>query len=97
MINREMRTAAVLVYDDSLDEYGQPKKGIPTERQIELTLRVYQHANVDDIRFNEVTHSALTYDKTITDANKIRIDEDIYSIQYVNTEGRLTQVFLKHE
>lgn len=97
MINREMRPAAVLTYGDSVDEYGQINAGVPTERMIEITLRLYQHTKVEDIRFNEVTHSALTVDKTITDANKIRVDNAIYSIEFVNPEGRLTQVFLKRE
>lgn len=97
MINREMRPAAVLSYEDSLDEYGQSNTGVPTERMIELTLRIHQHTKVEDIRFNEVTHSALTFDKSIIDANKIRIGDDTYSIEFVNPEGRLTQLFLKHE
>lgn len=97
MINREMRQAVLLTFDDSLDEYGQPNTSFPTERMIELALRIYQHTKVEDIRFNEVTHSALTLDKSITDANKIRIGDDTYSIEFVNPEGRLAQVFLKHE
>ena len=29
MINREKIPAVLLTYDDSLDEYGQPRKSIP--------------------------------------------------------------------
>lgn len=95
MINREMRDAYVLIYDDSLDEYGQPNKGEPTERPIKLTFKLFNHSRVEDIRFNEVTHIALTHDRAITDANKIKIDNTIYNIEFVNADGRLVQLYLK--
>lgn len=95
MINREMRKAYVLTYDNSLDEYGQPNKGTPTERPIELTFKLFNHSKVDDIRFNDVTHIALTNDRNINDANKIRIDNNDYSIMFVNADGRLVQLLLK--
>lgn len=95
MINRELRSAAVITFDDYIDEYGQPNKGAATERSIELTLRLYQHKQVEDIRFTDVTHIALTQDRAITDADHIRVDDKEYSIEFVNGEGRLVQLFLK--
>ncbi len=95
MINREMRKAQVLTYDTGLDEYGQPNKGAPTERPIELTFKLFNHRKVEDIRFNDVTHIALTFDRSITDASKIRIDGNDYSIEFVNADARLVQLYLK--
>lgn len=96
MINRELITVQLLTYDDSTDDYGQPKVNTPSKRTIEITVpKLYKHSAVEDIRFNEVEYSSLTFEKSITDANKILYDEKIYSICFVNSEGRLSQVFLK--
>ena len=97
MINRELRLAYVLIYDDTLDEYGQPNMGKKKKRECEVTLKIYRHTKEEDIRFNDVTHISLTYDKTITDANKIEIDGDIYDVQFVNPDGRLAEIYLKKE
>lgn len=97
MISRELKPAMVLTYDDTLDEYGQPNKSEPKKRPCEITLRIYKHTQVEDIRFNDVTHTALTYDKQITDSNKILYNGDTYSVIFVNPEGRLSQLFLKKE
>lgn len=97
MINREMRKAKLLAFDDSVDGYGRINQGVPQEKDIELTLRIYQHSNVEDVRFNDVTHMALTANKEVTDANKVTIDGITYSIVFVNPEGRLTQLLLKKD
>lgn len=97
MINRELRQAYVLSYDDTLDEYGQPNMGEPKKRECEVTLRIYRHTREEDIRFNDVTHISLTPDKTITDSNKIEINGEIYDVQFINPDGRLAEVFLKKE
>ena len=96
MINREMRTALVTSCSKELDAYGVPIEN-PQSRTIEVTLKLYQHSRVEDIRFNDVTHLALTFDKQITDADKLQIDGKTYKVEFVNNEGRLAQVFLKHE
>lgn len=96
MINRELRPALLLTYDSDIDDYGQVKQNPPIEqREIEATLRIYQHSKVEDVRFNDVTHIALTLDKDITEANRLQIGSTLYSIEFVNPEGRMTQVFLK--
>ena len=41
--------------------------------------------------------SSLTFEKTITDADKLLIGDDTYAICFVNPEGRLTQLFLKKD
>ena len=97
MINREMRKAFILTYPKTVDDYGQINKDVPEKKPVEITLRLYKHSQVEDIRFNDVTHTGLTYNKTITDANKIEINGDIYCVIFVNNEGRLAQLYLKNE
>ena len=79
MINREMIPAVLLTYDDSLDEYGQPRMTVPSKSDIEITEpKIYKHSPVEDIRFNEIS-----------------IGDDTYRICVVNPQGRLNQLFLK--
>lgn len=92
-----MISAELLTFDGTLDEYGQPNTKNPTVTPIELTLTIYNQKRVEDVRFNDVTHTALTKNKEVTDANKIRIGEDMYLIEFVNPDGRLAQLFLKKE
>lgn len=94
MINREMRKANLITYAPGVDEYGQPRKGEQSKRDIELTFRIYSHSPVEDIRFNEVTHTGLTADKTITDTNAIELEGKTYNIKFVNPEGRFAQLFM---
>lgn len=97
MINRELRKAYVLDYNKTLDEYGQPDMEEPSKRECEVTLKIYRHSKEEDIRFNDVTHISLTYEKNITDANKIEINGDVYDVQFVNPDGRLAEIYLKKE
>lgn len=85
MINRDLITAKILSYNGTLDEYGQPRKDTPTETQVSVTKPVlYKHAQVEDVRFADVTDTCLTFDKDITDANELKInDTTTYYIKFV--------------
>lgn len=95
MINRDMVQATLLTYDQTLDEYGQPRMNEPSERPVEVTKpKLYQHREVEDIRFQDVTHFSFSYNKTVSDANELVVDGISYLIKFVNPEGRVTQLFL---
>ena len=94
-INREMINATLLTYNNELDEYGQPRQDVPVETSIQITRpKLYSHSSVEDIRFNDVSDSCLTYNKNISEKNEVKVDEVIYLIKFVNNEGRLSQLFL---
>ena len=96
MINREKIPAVLLTYDDSLDEYGQPRKSIPDKREVEITEpKIYKHSPVEDVRFNDVEYLSLTLDKSIDDSNELIINEKRYRICFTIPQGRLNQLFLK--
>lgn len=98
MINREMIPAVLLTYDGSLDEYGQPRKDVPSKGSIEITEpKIYKHSPVEDIRFNDVEYTSLTFYKSITDENEIFVNDKTYTICFVNPQGRLAQLFLKEK
>lgn len=96
MINRELRNATVVTYG-GVDEYGQTSTAAQASREISITFGLYQHAEVNDVRFQDVTHYGLTRDRDITDHDHIIIDGVEYKVLFVNPFGRMTQVFLRNE
>ena len=93
MINREMRQATVKTYS-GVDEYGQMMTTATGSRTIDVTFGIYNHNQASDVRYQEVTHTALTADKEITDKDTLEIDGVEYKVFFVNPFGRMTQVFL---
>lgn len=95
MINRDMIKASLLTYTDDLDEYGQPRKGTPSEEYIEVTDPIlYTHTAVESVLFQDVTHTCLTDNKEVSDKNELKVRDTIYFIKFVNKEGRVAQLFL---
>lgn len=92
MINREMRTALLRTYG-GIDEYGQPLSFLLDETIIETTFGIYNHQSTNDIRFQNITHYALTK-APANDKQKLVIDGVEYKIMFVNPTGRLNQLFL---
>lgn len=96
MINREMVQATLLTYAETLDALGQKRKASPSEASIEVTKpKLYNHSQVEDIRFQDVTDTCLSFNKNITEKNEIKIGNTVYLVNFVNNEGRLSQLFLK--
>ena len=93
MINREFRQATVVTYG-GIDEYGQMLTTPTASRNISVTLNLYSHTQTSDVRFQEVSHVALTKDRTITDKDVLIIDGKEFKVFFVNPFGRLAQVFL---
>lgn len=94
-INREMVDAFILTYSEEIDAYGQTRKGTPTKTPVKVTRpKIYTHYPTEDIRFNDVTHSCLTFSKNITEENELEVNEVVYLVKFVNPEGRLAQVFV---
>lgn len=91
-INREMIDAYILSYSEETDEYGQIRQGSPTSSALVKVTKpkIYAHSPTEDIRFNDVTHSCLTFDKNIVEENELKVEDITYLIKFVNPEGRLT-------
>lgn len=95
MITREMRPVYVVSFDNTVDKYGQKRKGQQSLRETKMVVKIYSQTNVEDIRYNDVELIGLTYDKEITDENQIQIDGVNYQILYVIPSSRLYQVLMK--
>ena len=95
MINREMRPVTILTYPTGDDSYGQARRGTPTERVVDMVVKIYSQNNTTDVRYVDIDVIGLTYDKTITDKNEVVIDGIRYTVKYPIPSGRLTQILMK--
>ena len=95
MVNNEMKFVDVLTYSETIDEYGQYRQDTPEVKQVQMVVKNYSRTNVDDPRYVDVTDIGLTYDKSITTKNQIRINNSLYDILFVIESRRLNQVLMK--
>lgn len=93
MINRELINATVQTYG-GVDAYGQQLSTLQSTRTIDLAFGVLSHTDTTDIRYQDVTHYALTKDITVTDKDIITINNHDYKVKFVNTTNRWTQIYL---
>lgn len=95
VINRDMREATLITLG-GVDEYGQDGTEELETSTINLTFGLYKHTQVEDIRFQDVEYTGLTFDD-VRDDQIIVLDDVRYRVQFVNTFGRMHQVFLIKE
>ena len=87
-----MREATLLTMGGK-DAYGQELSEVIAQSTTHLTFGLYNHREVDDIRYQAITHTGLTYDN-LNDKQIVVLDGKQYKVQFVNPYGRLNQVFL---
>ena len=83
--------------DRKYDEYNTLSEATYTElRRIEIKFCMYNQQSTDDVRYKDVTHIALTRDKSkITDDMRLEVDGTDYDILLIYPYNRMTQLFLK--
>lgn len=99
MKNSEAKTVSLLTYSDTVaspavDAYGQIKKGSYTTSSIEMYVKVYSQANVQDPRYVDCEVIGLTK-ADVTTKNSILIDSIKYEVLYVVPTRRMNEVFLR--
>lgn len=95
VINRSMREAVMYSLGE-VDEYGQETIDTENAITVHLTFGLYNHHEVEDIRYQDVDYCGLTYDN-ITDKNILLLDDKQYKVKFVNPYGRIKEVFLVAE
>lgn len=93
-ITRELQSANVLVYGLAVDSYGQLEAGIPTQRNIQLAVKVYSQQNVSDPRYVDVELIGLTQDKSVVPGEIIALAQGDYRVKYVIPTGRWQELML---
>lgn len=99
MINSRMRNYDYYLLGDD-NGYGQitlfkDADGNPIKQgSVKLSVSTLTKAVSDDIRYSDASYIALTHDKAIKDTYVIQYGDELLKVQYVNPDGRYTQVFL---
>ena len=95
MYNRELVDAIVTTYSGT-DEYGQQLANADAQtRTIQVAFGILNHSQTDDVRYQNVSHYALTEDRQVTDKDTLTISGIEYKVEFVNNYGRLSEVFLR--
>ena len=72
------------------DDSGNPIK----QGTVKLSISTLTKTVTDNLRYSDSTYIGLTHDKTINDTFIIQYGDELLKVQYVNPDGRYTQVFM---
>jgi hypothetical protein len=72
------------------DENAEPLK----QGSVLINIATLNKAVVDNIRYSDASYIGITHDKNINDTYVIQYGDELLKVQYVNSDGRYTQVFL---
>lgn len=75
--------------------YGQLTMTPDVQGKVKLSISTLTKTITDDIRYSDASYIGLTQDKSIKDTYVIKYGDELLKVQYVNPDGRYTQVFLK--
>lgn len=76
------------------NDYGQPLPADEPAGTIRMAINIASQSVQDNITYNGAQYVGLTHSKEITDKWLIDYKGKKLKVLYVNTEGRLTQVFM---
>ena len=92
MINADMRLYDYFLYDGK-DAYGSPVLSDAPRGQIKMAINITSQSIQDNINYSGASYMGLTY-SLLDDSYVIQYGEEKLKVLYVNTKGRLNQVFM---
>lgn len=92
MINADMRLYNYFTLGEQ-DEYGQQTMSNEPVGQVKMAINVSSQSVQDNINYTGATYVGLTHAK-VDDTFVIEYGEERLKVLYVNTKGRLNQVFM---
>jgi hypothetical protein len=95
MINAKMKEYYYFLYGE-LDGYGQPQLSDEIKGSVRMAIHTTSQAIQDNIRYKDATYVGLTHSSLLDDNCVIQYGEEKLKVLYVNSEGRLNQVFMKN-
>ena len=94
MLNREMVAVTLQSFSSELDSYGQ-KQIAPASAFIDMVIKPFTNANVDDPRFDSVEIIGLTKSE-VSINNRIMLSSgETYEVLHVQPGERYNQVFMR--
>lgn len=92
MINTRMRTYFYYIYG-AANAYGQAQLSEEPQGTITMAICVSSQSVQDNINYKDATYVGLTH-HLLDDSYVIQYGDKKLKVLYVNTQGRLNQVFL---
>lgn len=92
-ITRELQSATIKTYGQTVDAYGQLTLS-QTTRTADVAFKVYAQQNVQDPRYVDVEAVGLTKDKSIVPGEVVSLAQGDYRVKYVIPTGRWQELML---
>ena len=93
MINSGMRSYNYYTFGDP-DIYGQPQLSHFPKGTIKMSINISSQSVNDNINYKDATYIGLTHDAKVDDTYVIEFGAVQLKVLYVNSMGRLNQVFM---
>jgi hypothetical protein len=74
--------------------YGQQTVSPYKQGTVQMSISSISQSVADDIRYSDSKYIGLTFDRNINDTYVIQYEQELLKVQYVNKDGRYTQVFM---
>lgn len=74
--------------------YGQQTISPDKQGTVQMSISSISQSVADDIRYSDSKYIGLTFDRNINDTYVIQYEQELLKVQYVNKDGRYTQVFM---
>lgn len=92
MINTQFKDYDYMVYGQ-LDAYGQPTLSA-VNGKINMAINVLSQSVEDNVLYSGAEYVGLTHNTAVNDTYVIVYGDDRLKVKYVNSFGRLNQVFM---
>lgn len=93
MINEAMRSYNYFTFGDD-NGYGSPTLSTEVKGSIKMAIHTTSQNIQDNIKYKGATYIGLTKSADVNDTYVIQYGNEKLKVLYVNTEGRLNQVFM---
>ncbi|MGM9543619.1 MAG: hypothetical protein ACI3T9_01415 [Romboutsia timonensis] len=95
MINTDMRTYNYFTFEED-NGYGAPSLSSTVSGSVKMSINTTSQATQDNILFKDASYIGLTHSGEINDKFVIQYGDEKLKVLYVQTKGRLKQVFMKN-
>lgn len=94
MINNTMKWYDYYRYNNNLNAYGQQTLSETCSGKVRMAISITSQSVQENINYKDATYLGLTYTNFLNDSYAIQYGDKKLKVLYVNTQGRLTQVFM---
>lgn len=92
MINADMRIYDYFLYEGK-DAYGSPVLSAVPKGNIKMSINITSQSIQDNINYSGASYMGLTH-SLLDDSYVIQYGEEKLKVLYINSKGRLNQVFM---